>query len=148
ILGLLLPYTTLGIAITTIVPFLIFAYGVHVIGLPGIGRKVAWIFFGIIFIILWIYKADQINPIGNQIYLWIIILIGGMLLFDRRIHAYFSGMNIKEFERVSIENEIANLQADLHRIMVNAGPSPSPEQKRTIERIRKRLRRLGARYET
>ena len=147
IVGLLLPYTTLGIAITTIVPFLIFAYGIHVTGLPGIGRKMAWAFFGIIFIILWIYKSDQINPIGNQIYLWTIVLIGGMLIFDRRVHAYFRGADMKRFERVSVENEIANLQADLHRIMVNAGPSPSPEQKRTMERIRRRIRHLGGRYE-
>ena len=42
ILGLLLPYTTLGVALITIIPFLIFAYGVHTTGLPGIGRKIAW----------------------------------------------------------------------------------------------------------
>ena len=47
IVGLLLPYTTLGIAITTIVPFLIFAYGIHVTGLPGIGRKMAWEFLAL-----------------------------------------------------------------------------------------------------
>ena len=70
-----------------------------------------------------------------------------MLIFDRRVHAYFRGADMKRFERVSVENEIANLQADLHRIMVNAGPSPSPEQKRTMERIRRRIRHLGGRYE-
>ena len=143
IVGLLLPYTTLGIAITTIVPFLIFAYGIHVTGLPGIGRKMAWAFFGIIFIILWIYKSDQINPIGNQIYFWTIILIGGMLICDRRVHAYFRGHNIKDWERQQGEAEINTLQMRLNELIRNGGANPSRTNINERKRIVRRLNKLG-----
>ena len=147
ILGVILPYGTLGIALTTLIPFLIYAYGIHVTGLPGIGRKIAWIIFALVFFALWWTKAPQLNEISNYLYIGILIASAIMVIFDRTIHAYFKGADIRKFEKVSFENQIANLQSDLNYQLRNAGPSPSPEQRRTIERIRRRLRHLGGRYE-
>lgn len=147
IAGILLPYGTLGVAITTILPFFIFAYGIHATGMPGLGRKIGWVFFGVVFIVLWITKYDQLNKISNYIYIGTIATVAIMLAFDKSIHAYFRGQDIRQFERVAIESQIANLQADLNRLLRESGPAPSPEQRRTIERIRRRLRNLGAKYE-
>lgn len=144
ILGILLPYGTLGVALTAALPFLIWTYGVHSLGISGLGRRIAWIFFGIVFITLWIYKSTDIGPLGNQIYFWTSIAIAAMIFFDRRIHAYFSGADMRRYERTLSDKQISDLQAELSRLLRESEPSPSPEQRRTIERIRRRLRHLGA----
>lgn len=138
---ILLPYGTLGIAITSAIPFFIFAYGIHTTGLPGIGRKIAWGFFGIVFFALWIYKFNEINTIGNQIYLWTLVAIGIMMVFDRSIHAYFRGLNIKDFERRADEERIAELKAQYLRYR----DLDDPESLRVKRRIARKLRWYGSR---
>lgn len=147
VLGILLPYGTLGVALTTILPFFIFAYFIHTTGMPGIARKLCWIFFGIVFLVLWIYKADQIGDIGNQIYFWTTIAMAIMLILDKRIHAYFRGLDIKRFEQDAHENEIANLQIELRRLITMGGATPSQEIKNQIRKMQRRIRHLGGKYE-
>jgi len=143
---ILLPYGTLGIALTTILPFLIFAYFIHTTDMPGIGRKLSWLFFGIIFFILWVYKADGIGEIGNQIYFWTMLAMVIMLIFDKRIHAYFKGLDVKKFEQEAHDNEIVNLQNQLGQIINSAvGGRLSRDQELRADKIRRRLRKLGAR---
>ncbi|MEM3074382.1 MAG: hypothetical protein QW727_00340 [Candidatus Pacearchaeota archaeon] len=144
ILGLLLPYTTLGIAIATIVPFLIFAYGVYTIGLPGIGRKIAWMIFGIIFIALWSTQHTKFNEVSNYIYWGIIAGAAIMVIMDRTVNAYFRGRDIKRFEEDAHIAEIANLQTELSRLMQSGMSSPQIEARK--RKIEGRLRKLGAKF--
>ena len=144
ILGLLLPYTTLGVALITIIPFLIFAYGVHTTGLPGIGRKVAWGLFGIVFLSLWSTQHAKFNDVSNYIYWGIIAGAAIMIFMDRTINAYFRGMDIKRFEEDANTAEIANLQAELGRLIQPGIASPQIDARR--RRIERRLRKLGAKF--
>lgn len=141
---ILLPYGALGIAITTLLPFFIFAYGIHTTGMPGIARKVSWFFFGMVFIGLWLYQFDKISPLGNYIYMFTIVAGIFMFFFDRTVHAYFRGMDIKRFEEQSNENEINTLQGRLRYLIDFGGPNPSQTNLNERRRIIARLRKLGA----
>ncbi|MFA6023004.1 MAG: hypothetical protein WC781_02875 [Candidatus Pacearchaeota archaeon] len=146
--GIILPYSTLGIALLTILPFLIFVYFIYSTEMSGLARKISWILFMIIFIIMWIYKAPKISDMGNQIYLWTLIVMGFIFIFDKRIQAYFRGEDIRQFERESKDHEINDLQGRLNWLITNGGTNPSKTNIAERKRIMRRLRKLGASYGT
>jgi hypothetical protein len=71
--SILLPYTTLGIAISAAIPFVIYFIVVEM-GMPGrrykTFRKIAWIFFAVIFIGLWISRLEIDKIQSNAIYMY------------------------------------------------------------------------------
>ena len=145
ITAILLPYGTLGIALTTILPFLIFFYFIYSSGMHGLGRKLSWIFFALVLFILWLYKSPEIGnmgALGNQIYLWSFVVMGIIVLFDKRIKLYFEGLEGKEAQRAIIDDRIAKLEADRNYIQGQTGNTPSREQRETLRRIDKEIRRL------
>jgi len=89
IAGILLPYGVLGVALATVLPFLLYFFFVNNSDFAGPGRKLMWIFFAIIFSVLWLYRADVIGPIGNQIYFWTMAAVVLSFVFDRKIKEYF-----------------------------------------------------------
>ena len=141
--GILLPYGTIGVGITTILPFLIIAYGVHTLGLGGIGRKMVWGFFGLIFLILWVTKSSELSDLSNYIYIGTLIGVAVMLVFDRSIHAYFSGADMKRYERELADRQISDLQIELSRL--RSSPATSNEIERRIRQIERRLRHFRSR---
>src|SRR3989344_4569335 len=68
--GILLPYGTLGVGLTTILPFLIFFYFIHDSEIGPFGRRVSWFFFILVFLILWYSKGSDLSTISNYIYMW------------------------------------------------------------------------------
>mgnify|MGYP001591679937 CR=1 FL=1 len=139
-LGILLPYGTLGVAITTIIPFLIFFYFIHVTNMGGAGRRLSWIFFGLVFIILWIYKYDKMSSVSNQIYGWALFLMVFAFIFDKGIHRYFLTHEINRFVQGANARTIAMLQAEYLNI-VGVNTREANSRKADIEA---QLRRLGA----
>lgn len=139
-LGILLPYGTMGVAITTMLPFLIFFYFIHVTNMGGAGRRLSWIFFGLIFVVLWVYKYDKISPISNQIYGWTLFLMIIVFTFDKGIHRYFLTHEINRFIQGANARTIAMLQAEyLNIIHVNTREANSRRGEIEVQ-----LRRLGA----
>ena len=68
-----------------------------------------------------------------------------MVVFDKRIYIYFRGLDIKTWEKEAHENEVVNLQNQLGQIINSAvGGRLSPDQERRANRIRKTLKKLGA----
>ena len=71
---IIIPSSALAIAITAGIPFIVYAVVVEK-GLAGrapIIRRIAWIFFAVIFIGLWITRYDTISAApGNEFALWI-----------------------------------------------------------------------------
>ncbi|HRZ85889.1 MAG TPA: hypothetical protein P5277_03850 [Candidatus Paceibacterota bacterium] len=143
--GILLPYGTLGIALTTLLPCLIFFYFIYSAGLGGAGRKICWAFFGITLFVLWIYKSSEISDMGNWIYIASFITIGIVVIFDKRINYYFQGMEGKRAMQAVIDEKIAVLQTKRDQMIANSGPTPSREQKSTINKYQQEIRRLEAR---
>jgi len=142
--GILLPYGALGVTITTLIPFLVFSYGIHAAEIGSLGRRIGWSFFGLVFFIIWIYKFSELSAISNQIYLWSFLGIIVMFIFDKRIHYYFQSLEGKKAEKAIIDEKIAMLESRRDQIMTNAGASPSGEQRRTIDRYDREIRRLRA----
>lgn len=72
--AIILPYSTLGIAISAGLPFVLYFIVVD-IGFQDLRykffRKVAWIFFAVIFIGLWIARYEALSKNNLQGYLWI-----------------------------------------------------------------------------
>jgi hypothetical protein len=114
----------------------------------GLGRKFSWIAFLIIFIVIWSYRASDIGPIGNQIYLWTSIVVGLTILLDRRVNAYFMGLEGKKIEESVTDERIARLEAERTHIMqypAGGGGQLSDSQKRTIRNLNKQIAILRGR---
>ena len=102
----LIPYTALGFAVTAIIPFIIFFFLVNV-GMKNnraIVRRVAWIFFAVIFIGLWIQ-----SPTGDQnfkhIYLVVAIVAIIMMKLDGTIKRFFHEIEVEGKLRVFDDKE-------------------------------------------
>jgi len=145
---IILPYNTLAIALAAFLPFLIVAYGIYFSGMGGLGRKLSWIVFLTVFVIMWVYRTDKIGDIGNQIYLWTSVVGGLMMIFDRRVHAYFMGLEGKKIEESVNDERIARLEAERKYITdypAGGGGQLSDAQKRTVRALNRQIAALRAR---
>lgn len=132
--NILLPYGAVTIAIATILPFIIIFFFIHRTINNGAGRMLAWIFFALIFIGLWLTRRayteyDWIYNLG----IWVILAV---IIFDRRIHNYFGLLEIRKAKNEQIDYMLAQLEADLNKL--NAITNPSQTTKNTIERLERR----------
>lgn len=140
ILGVLLPYGALGVAITTLIPFFLIFFGVHLAGFGGLGRRITWGFYLIVFVVLWISRYSDMSTASNTIY-W--ITFGCIVLafvFDRTVHRYFRLGELSGFYRRANTRSVAALQAEYISI---AGVFTREADKRR-EEIKRQLSKLGA----
>lgn len=107
----ILPYSAFGVAITSGLPFLLFFFVVK--DFTKTMRKVSWIFFGVIFMGLWIMRSGATDAnvvgsgVGNFAYIYLVtaILAVMMLMFDGTIHRTLArikaekAMSYKDLER-------------------------------------------------
>ncbi|MBP7708331.1 hypothetical protein KA107_01490 [Candidatus Pacearchaeota archaeon] len=138
--GILLPYGTLGIALVTILPLIIFFGFIHFTNMGGFGRRMSWVFFMIIFGVLWNSRYAEIGDIGNKIYWWSAVVIIILFILDKNIHHYFRTWELSTFYKKANQRTIAMLQAEyLHIGEVNTEAAIA---RRT--EIKKQLTSLGA----
>ena len=114
--GILVPYGTLGIAMTTILPFLIFFYFVHRSGVGTFGRKFFWIMFVIILIVLWISKFDKISEVSNWIFGLVLLSAVILLIFDKSVHSYLGIGDLRRYERDSNKRRIWKAKKELDEL--------------------------------
>lgn len=138
--GILLPYGVMGAAITTILPFLVFFYFLHVTNVGSAGRRLCWILFGIIFVALWISKSSQMSEVSNWIYIAASAAVVLAFLFDREIHRYFALHEINIFIKKSNQRAVASLQAEYMNIL----SVDTPQAKARRDDIEKQLAKFGA----
>jgi len=139
-LGILLPYGTLGVAIWTIFPFIVFFYFLHATKIGSMGRRIAWMIFGIIWLVLWAARYQDFSPISNQIYWWTFFAMVLVFIFDKRIHGYFGAHELNVFYRGADQREIAALQAEYLNI-INVDTQAASARRNAIKT---RLAALGA----
>lgn len=142
ITGILLPYNTLGIVIVTVLPFLIFFWFVHLTKLESAGRRIAWILFAIVFVLLWYTRNIEtgLTTLANQIYGGVLLIIIAVLIFDRKIHSYFALWEIKKLTKNVNDKVVLELLDDLEKAERHGDTAIGKEQ---AKRIRKRLKELG-----
>lgn len=137
--GILLPYGALGIALTTILPFFVFFYFIHSAGMGGLGRRLCWILFGIVFVALFVSRYPDLPTLGKQIYIASMILMALVFFFDKAVHRYFFLHELNIFYRKAENKAVAALQAEyLNIINVN-----TPEADKRRKDIESHLKRLG-----
>ena len=97
--AILLPYGGMGISIAVLLPLIIFGLFVHFTLQSGSARRMAWLFFAIVFVGLWIKRRAEVGDFG-----WIygvgIAMVLVNILFDRQIHRYFGRMQTAQAMRV------------------------------------------------
>ncbi len=110
IAGILLPYGALGVALTTILPFLLFFFFIHDSQLGPFGRKITWIFFGIVFFFLWMSRYNELSITSNYIY--VATLIGTIIVMagDKSVHAYFRSIERQRADAGHIKDRINELR--------------------------------------
>jgi len=154
---ILLPYSTIGIVLTAGLPFLIFFAFVE-FGLEGpqyrMVRKIAWVFFSVVFIFLWFARYEVISEATTQagggwlrhVY-WIVVLISlGLAWGDGTIQKYIFEHKLSR-GRTAVRNrhadalrrELAQVDSDLASGII----TPADYQQR-LRDIHRRMRALGA----
>lgn len=138
--AMILPYTVLGVAVSVIIPLIIFFFFIHNVSDSSVWRRVGWIFFGTIFAVIWYNRYTQIGPIGNQIYFWLLVVVFALILFDRKISVYFALHEIRGMENKIADKAILNLLDELAQAQKYAG---TPYGDSRIKDIKKSLKSLG-----
>ena len=138
--GILLPYGVLGVALTAILPFIIYFFFVEKSMKHTSGRRGAWIFYLVVFGVLWSARVDDLSPIGNQIYLWTFAAGVLCLIFDKGIQWYFGHNEDLQRRHKHFSDAIANIDRDLSYLY--GAPSQTEEMKARIKDLEARRKEL------
>jgi hypothetical protein len=159
---IILPYSALGVAITAGLPFVL-AFLIIENNFNKTMRKVAWVFFIVIFVALWIMRSGDNavgagsigGPIGSfvWIYLATAILALGVLFFDGTIQKILGKIEVEkgdvERKRKQIRHwreELENIDKDYKRdslnyksVYVHSKPKGQQSYKADIEYVNKQI---------
>lgn len=129
---ILLEYQVLGVALTGILPFIIYLFFLHNVSNSSIVRKIGWIFFIIVYYGLW-STSGTYNY--GQIYLWTMVVSGLFLLFDGTIHKYYMTQGVMDARQSSYASKIAEIDGEINSI--NSSALPDKLKKKTLKKLEK-----------
>ncbi|MEK6875178.1 MAG: hypothetical protein AABX30_00680 [Nanoarchaeota archaeon] len=139
--SILIPYGALGIAITTFLPIIIFFYFINSTKIGTFGRKVFWIIYGIILLVIWLSRSSEMPETANWIYALSFLSTIIFVLFDRSIHSYFGA---EEFNKFLRENSRESIKRERRKIVeanndLNNGIITPAEHDQIVREARKRI---------
>lgn len=115
--GILLPYSTFGIAVTAGLPFILFFFLIKDYR-PMVVQKIAWFFFGVVFVGLYIYRFSDVASAGYA-YLVIAIIALWMVFggaeWTQKIGKKMKAEDRKELNRIKIRNELVKEAKELEQ---------------------------------
>lgn len=133
-------YTALGVALTTVLPFMIYVIFVHTAVESPLGRKTALGFYFVVLTAIFVSKYSGLDSVSRYIYWGTLTVTVVIILFDEYIRKYYGLLRYSKFMKSVSQEEAARLQARYVEIMsVN-----TPEAKATRKKIADRLKELGA----
>jgi hypothetical protein len=118
---ILLPYSTLGVAISAGIPFVLYFFVVSKFTAKS-SRKVAWIFFAVIFLYLYYDRTSTANAVALEtgpyyaIYLWTAILSFIMILFDGTFQKFRREMQHEKANAMNKGPALQSLEGMLNQI--------------------------------
>lgn len=143
---IILPYSVLGVVLTAGIPFVLYFFVVN-IGMkdqPSAIRKVAWIFFAVVFIFLWFSRYDTLadkSPYSGWIYPVTAILAFVMIFLDGTWRRFWvraelerSSMSTANEAELELKRRIATIQKD-----ITDGIIPIAQGNKLIGDYKKRL---------
>ncbi|MEM3405372.1 MAG: hypothetical protein QW117_00125 [Candidatus Pacearchaeota archaeon] len=140
---ILMPSGTLGISLAIFLPILIYFFFIHNSISSPIGRRAGWLVFSVVFLVLWLNRAERISSDMNWIYGIGAIIVLINLIFDERIHEYFGITQARAARRARIRLQIAELEERISRL--RSLPNPSRIVEDTIRDLEHQLQRLHRR---
>lgn len=145
---IILPYSALGIAVSALLPFFLFFLIVNVgMAQPEhrIFRKIAWIFFSIVFIGLWLTRDGLGGSVAPYIYPLTALVAIGMLALDGTIQRAIGNMHLDRAQSHSRGILITGLRRELQQTDADLAASliDEPEHRRRVADIHRRMNALG-----
>jgi len=96
---ILLQYSTFAVAITTLLPLLIFFFFIYQSGFGPFGRKTGWLVYGIILVSLYLSRGENLGE-AQYVYYAGIIAVFIFIVFDKLIDAQFKQHGNNEQKKV------------------------------------------------
>jgi len=123
-------YQVLAIALSSLLPFIVFFYFVHSVGksYPHL-RKILWVLFIAIYLGLWNTAQSDFQ---GSLYFWTMAAAVLLLIFDRRIEMYLAKREIAKRERWRVDDEIAKINRRIDDINeeIRMGRRTNPKEAR------------------
>ncbi len=142
--SIFIQYGVLGIAITTILPIVIFFYFIHNTKIGSYGRKVFWTFYFVILTVIWIMKSSEIPEMAHWIYGITVLAAIIFIFFDKKIHSYFGMVDFFKFEeekKLRFRRKFKRLLLELKKDLEDSIITPE-EYNKSAELIKKKLKAL------
>ncbi|MCK5449983.1 hypothetical protein KAI32_03900 [Candidatus Pacearchaeota archaeon] len=134
----LLPYSVLGVTISSVIPILIYFKFVHSFDDNAVVRKMLWIFFIVIFIGIWGARYDDLGEL-SWIYMGSAVAALIFLLFDGTIRRLIVRQEIKDLDVGNREGYMRRLRKDLGDLEDDMRKGYVDEN--VYKKIRKRLQK-------
>ena len=140
---MLLPSEALGMALVAGIPFVIYFIIVFIgfKGQPSIVRRVAWIFFAVIFMGLWMTRMEEL---GKLQYIYLFTAIGAviMALIDGTIKGLFAKIEADKLKNINELRILAELKRQKveYDEMLDKGVLTESEYDRLIKNLRAKVR--------
>ncbi len=138
--GLLLPYSTLAVAVSAILPFLLFAYLISAESNSPVIRKIGWAIMATAFICLWWMRWDEIGEIA-YIYFWMGIAALAVLFFlDDTLSKwwYLSGTYVRTKQAADLQ--IQRIQTEIEDLIKEMNDLPNESYRITYRNKIKKLK--------
>lgn len=134
----LIQYEVLGIALTGILPFIIYLFFLHsVFENNPTGRKIGWIFFIVIYFGLW---STSFRESYAEVYFWTMLIALVFLILDGTIHRALMKQKWEGAQSSGIYKSIADIDKTID--IIEKSSMPQDVKKREIRKLERRRRYL------
>lgn len=139
---MLLPYTTLGVVLTSAIPLLIFFAFVQ--GQNRTIRKICWVLFGVTFLVIWSSRAADVGAI-SWIYFGTAMVSFFFLLFDGTIKRLMIKAKSEELDKDHRAIYVAEMKERLDKMrgLKNSGNLGEDEFKRIERKLMSEIRKAA-----
>ena len=148
---ILLSYSTLGIVLTSIIPFIVIAVMSKRLFDQGYSwmSRIIWIAFGVVLLVKWLPSSTaQIGQFGEWAYLLTFIGILIMVLFQNwiyfKIFKAVKGGDIDQAKRLLIQKTTTDYDEALEAYNKSVGKSTEADARKEVNRIANKLRTMRA----
>ena len=116
--SILLPYSVIGVALTSIIPFLIYFWFVQSFKDNQTLRKILWVFYIVVFMAIWSNRYEELGKI-SWFYFWSAIAAGLFLLFDGTIRRIIVKAEMEAVNANNREDYMIKLRKELKELREN-----------------------------
>jgi len=136
---MLLPYSVLGVALTAVLPIMIYFFFVESFSNSATIRKMLWIFYNVVFIGLWASRYDELGQM-SWIYMMSAITALLFLLFDGTIRRAMRKQKDKEVDIGRREEMAIHIRKQLDELNHNRKFMSDAHYKKMLKMYNKQLK--------